>query len=321
MMITDLQDALRQFCVAACAGAIGGFVGSINPASNNAIRLMSYSRPAIGSRKADDFQKADESSRALRIELGFIGDLLVGSAAGIAIVFFVNIAANNAPTSLLHLIPITLMVGVVSKKVLVGMSEATVRKLFSETERLRDEQGQIQADVKKLDRINDLIQEGERYLKGAEEEKQDEAKLEKLKFAEATFREATQFDIGHARSYVGRAKAYVGLGKVLKRVAGEKDDPDEKRRFYQQAVDAATAAVRLDPDYERAYYNRACYKAAMGAPVDETLEDLKEAIKWNPLSGVLAESDTDFAPIRTDPRFQSVVAQGLALSRAGAGLR
>ena len=306
-----IADMLKEpFLVASFSGAVGGFVGGINSAANNTIRLMSWSRP-----KGIDPFRTDESSamrtdesQALQFELGFLGDLLRGGAAGVAIVFFINIAGDRGTMDLTYLIPISLMVGVVSKKALAGMSEAALNKLSSETKDLRAgqgqlqaQQGELQAQVKKLDHINELIQEGERYLKEGEDEKLDPAKrVEKYRSARAVFLEATEFDHGHS-------KAYLGLGKVLKRLAGETEKPDERKRLCREAIEAASEAIKLDAKYERAYYNRACYKAVMGAPIEDTLNDLKEAIHLYRLNGVLANSDPDFDAIRSDRRFQAIV--------------
>ncbi len=123
-----LAQALQEFAVSSAAGGIGGVVAGINSASNNSIDLIRKSKPKQGVPGSFD--------------LGFVGDLLVGGAAGIAIVFFINIGITNNfreanQVDYLRLIPISLMAGVVSKKALAGMSEAVIGKLVSDTEQLR----------------------------------------------------------------------------------------------------------------------------------------------------------------------------------------
>jgi tetratricopeptide (TPR) repeat protein len=174
-------------------------------------------------------------------------------------------------------------------------------RIQGQTEQLRIGQVTIQDRLKKLDHINELIQEGERYLMEAEEEKTDRSRrLFKVESALKIFLQAAEIDHTHS-------VAFVCVGKAFKRLAGETADRGEKLRLYQRAIDATSEAIRFNPAYDRAYYNRACYRTLVGGPVPEILADLREAIGLFPLNRLYARSDGDFDPIRKEPAFQSLV--------------
>jgi tetratricopeptide (TPR) repeat protein len=297
-----MNPAFNEFAITAVAGAFGGFVGGIN-GGGAGLRLT--------------LPKGNASREPRQIELGFAGDILVGAAAGIMIVLFLHFGANqsNEFPPLQRLVPLGLMGGVVSKKALAGVSDLIISRLVSEqavlraeqtriqgqTEQLRIGQVTIQDRLKKLDHINELIQEGERYLMEAEEEKTDRSRrLFKVESALKIFLQAAEIDHTHS-------VAFVCVGKAFKRLAGETADRGEKLRLYQRAIDATSEAIRFNPAYDRAYYNRACYRTLVGGPVPEILADLREAIGLFPLNRLYARSDGDFDPIRKEPAFQSLV--------------
>jgi tetratricopeptide (TPR) repeat protein len=301
-----LPDALKEFAVSGLAGAIGGFIAGI--ITENKIRLIGGSRP-----------KGGESRAHREIDLGSIGDFLVGGAAGIVIVFFININLGVTNTTsvpdpsqinYLTLIPICLMAGIVSKKALAGMSQTIIKKLVSEQEELREEHVKLQDQLKSVDRINELIQEGERYLKEGEEEQHHPAKrIAKYESARDMFLQATEIDHSHSVTYVC-------LGKALKRLSEEAGDMEERRNLLGAAIDATSEAIKLNPAYDRAYYNRACYKALSGVIVSAVLKDLGKSIQIFPLNRLYARSDSDFLAIRDDSAFKSLVAEAETAEKA-----
>ncbi len=290
----DLDLVVRTFSVSSCAGAIGGFVGGINTAEGNRVRWIG--RPA---------RRPGNGDGPRPIDLGFLGDILVGAAAGIAIVFFLNIGGTTQ-TSVdaeyyLRLIPLALMAGVVSKRALAGMSEAVIGKLVSDTERLREGQARLQNQLTKLDYINDLVQEGEGYLKEGEAERSHPAKrIAKYESARDTFLKAIEVDRGHS-------VAYICLGKALKRLAAETTEEKGYSRLIREAIEATSEAIKLNPTYDRAYYNRACYKALAGVAASEILPDLEKAIELFEPNRAFAQSDGDFQSIHKDPCFAALV--------------
>jgi adenylate cyclase len=75
----------------------------------------------------------------------------------------------------------------------------------------------------------------------------------------------------------------------------------------ERAKEWAIRARLVDPDSVNLHYNLACAMASL-REVDMTLETLAEvATKLSP--GMLSwlESDTDFDPIRDEPRFKAMI--------------
>jgi tetratricopeptide (TPR) repeat protein len=292
----DVLLIMQVFLITSCAGAVGGLVSGII-ASDNSIRLMSI-------------RKRDLSNAMWQVDLGFVGDMLVGSAAGIAILFFLYFA-DNKPKDLsasLHIVPIGLMAGVVSRRVLTGMASAAVEQLTSQTKQLTSETKQLTSQteslttgldqVRRVEQMKELNQEGEQYLQAGQAEKLNRAiRIGKYESARKKFLLAIETMQG------GHPLAFVNLGRTLKCLAGEAGDRQLRKNLLDEAIEAASKAIQGDPAYERAYYNRACYKALNSLPTSAVLDDLRTAIQLFDSNRVFASSDTDFDAIKDDPRF------------------
>ncbi|TVQ07449.1 MAG: tetratricopeptide repeat protein, partial [Leptolyngbya sp. DLM2.Bin27] len=75
----------------------------------------------------------------------------------------------------------------------------------------------------------------------------------------------------------------------------------------EEAIAAFDAAITIKPDFHEALYNKACAYALQGV-VEPALENLKRAIHLSPNEyREMAKTDTDFDPIRADPRFQALL--------------
>ncbi|WP_008308549.1 tetratricopeptide repeat protein [Leptolyngbya sp. PCC 6406] len=81
----------------------------------------------------------------------------------------------------------------------------------------------------------------------------------------------------------------------------------EKSGRYEEAIAAYDAAIALKPDDPSPFYNKACAYALQGA-IEPALENLERAIHLSPDKyREMAKTDTDFDPIRADPRFQALL--------------
>lgn len=76
---------------------------------------------------------------------------------------------------------------------------------------------------------------------------------------------------------------------------------------YEEAIAVYDAVLVLNPDYYSVFYNKAC-AYALQSKVEPALENLNKAIQLNPDEyRELAKTDTDFDPIRDDPRFKALI--------------
>ena len=71
----------------------------------------------------------------------------------------------------------------------------------------------------------------------------------------------------------------------------------------EEAIASYDKAIEFKPDNGPAYYNRACFYSLQG-DFDRAISDLAEAIRLEPEEyRKLAATDSDFEPLREDPRF------------------
>jgi tetratricopeptide (TPR) repeat protein len=72
---------------------------------------------------------------------------------------------------------------------------------------------------------------------------------------------------------------------------------------YTEAIVSLDTALNCKPDYHYSFYNKACCYA-LQSNVEQALENLKHAINLSPQTyREMAKTDSDFEPIRRDPRF------------------
>lgn len=76
---------------------------------------------------------------------------------------------------------------------------------------------------------------------------------------------------------------------------------------HEEAIASYDQALHLKPDYHAAWYNKACCYA-LQSNVELALEHLQRAIDLSPNKyRPMAKTDPDFASIRDDERFQTLV--------------
>ena len=76
---------------------------------------------------------------------------------------------------------------------------------------------------------------------------------------------------------------------------------------YDEAITSYDHALKVKPDDHTAWYNKACCYSLQGK-AELALENLKQAIQLSPDENrELAKTDSEFDPIRNDPRFQALV--------------
>lgn len=71
---------------------------------------------------------------------------------------------------------------------------------------------------------------------------------------------------------------------------------------YERAVEFFERALRQEPDQAGLLYNLACAESLLGR-TDDALEHLERSIELQPRFRAAAQTDSDFEPMRADPRF------------------
>ncbi|MEI6065032.1 MAG: tetratricopeptide repeat protein [Pseudanabaena sp. ELA748] len=76
---------------------------------------------------------------------------------------------------------------------------------------------------------------------------------------------------------------------------------------YEEAINSYDKALEIKPNDPNIYYNKACAYSLQNA-IELALENLQKAIQLNPEEyREIANTDSDFASIRHDPRFQALI--------------
>ena len=77
---------------------------------------------------------------------------------------------------------------------------------------------------------------------------------------------------------------------------------------FDEAIALMQRDAEVHRDHPALLYNLACYEA-LADRRDDALEHLARAVELNPRFREFAESDSDFAGLRDDPRFSDVVSR------------
>lgn len=75
---------------------------------------------------------------------------------------------------------------------------------------------------------------------------------------------------------------------------------------FEEAEACFNQAITINPDHANAWYNKGVLYGLQGK-VESAIDALKQAITLDPKYREMAKTDTDFDPIRHDPRFQTLL--------------
>jgi hypothetical protein len=75
---------------------------------------------------------------------------------------------------------------------------------------------------------------------------------------------------------------------------------------YAEVADRGRETIEAHPEYPVAFYNLACCESLAGRPAD-AIEHLRHAVEASEDLRSLAQSDSDFDPIREEPAFKALV--------------
>jgi tetratricopeptide (TPR) repeat protein len=239
----------QQMLVLLSGGVIGGFIAGQRDCSQHKILLPS----------------------GRKIELGIIGDALIGAATSLSVYGaaiaskLASIPEDNDTHLLLKLIAVGIIAGFAGIPLLSGISDRLVR----------DVQG-VKKRVESVERKEESLRKSIRGDSLLEQKRYEEA--------ERIFNDALSLDPDNELAVIGLAKVFRWTGRI------------------EQAILLLTEFINRKRDASRAIYNRACYKALLNQN-REAISDLKRAIQLDPFYHQYAQKDPDFESIRSDPEF------------------
>lgn len=209
------------------------------------------------------------------LEVGFVGDMIVGVGAAISI-FFVAGPLFNLKFNIemdaqayLQIIALGIISGFTGIRLLSSMSDKLLERISEIDERIEH--------VEKYDEISELLSQAD-YLQQINPESS-------LIF----YDKSLKIDPENESVLIGKAKSLKRLNR------------------FKEAITILTQVIENNPNAERAYYNRACYKALSPQfDKNEVFVDLRKAISILNVEG-FAYSDPDFKSLYDDPEFQKIV--------------
>lgn len=348
----------KQLCevlgIIALCGAIGGMADGLR--TNLRYRLMipgmhrvryrvreAGTTPTQTGQGAAPAQPAPEAGEVMvsesttftarELELGFLGDAMVGVVAAFS-VFVVSSAMFPGATeqdvvkiSLVHLIGWALVAGYLGPRLMrlitdkianIEAVKQTANQASSDASAamVTAESGKRSADaakatVKASEESHPLIVEAQRLLtvnevaglmKGTVPP--EKRKSDYLDKAEEKYKLALALHPGSASHLVGLANVYYDMAELA--APATKNDPRTVPQLWQAGVETLEKALKAEPASAKARYNLACFKAkanAASAPANPypeagIFEDLKAAYGSNKDYQAFAFTDPDFKALR-----------------------
>lgn len=210
------------------------------------------------------------------INLGFVGDALIGFAASIAVFAFASPILNidfehlSTPQELFKALAISLLSGFCGISALNKLSNNFLDKIETVSVGLDN--------IKELEKSKEYSDRGWFYTDH-----------EKFSSALIYFDQALNIHPENSSAFIG--KAY-----VLKRQGN-----------IQDAFDLMGQLIKVSPEESAAYYNRSCYGYLLKQDKALVLKDLSKAINLFPGCKAMALEDPDFGELRNDPEFKQMV--------------
>jgi hypothetical protein len=276
------NNTFVMLAIIALAGALGGLVMGFDSSRANKVVLP--------------FQNGRS------ITLGFFGDMLIGSAASLSIHFVADPIFNptgvgdtlRETRGIVREVSLGVISGFAGIKVLFSMSEIPTRLINASKAQMIDR-------MQEQDRSRELLRQVEDALRQIDAKRKDGDKSGAI-----TDLEKAEQAIEHVLTQSQQdPRALVVKAKVLRRKA-ELDVGSEAAKWWQNAIDTLSDALKVDPSYDRAFYNRACYYAIKGDQI-AALADLRQAVAYFAPNKIFARDDDDFVTLRTDKEFQKLI--------------
>ncbi|QEL14610.1 tetratricopeptide repeat protein [Limnoglobus roseus] len=264
------------------SGSFGGLVMGFDSDRRNRISLPFFKRGTV--------------------ELGFVGDMLIGAAASIAIQFVAEPLFSTSPGNY-SMNTVRDYVRTASLGVISGFAGFRVLSSMADIpERLiRANRAQVADQLQSQDRSRELLRQVEELLKQIDEEIPTDpaTATADLKRAEQAIDQVIAGAPKDARVLVVKAKVLCRKAKLATNGAAG--------AWWDEAIKTLTEAIALDSTYDRTFYNRACYLILAKKSVDDAMKDLAQAVVLFPPNARFANEDPDFKSVQALPAFRKIV--------------
>jgi hypothetical protein len=255
-------------------------------------------------------------------DIGFVGDILVGAAASIAIftvagaVFGINNQWHqiNQPEVFLKVVAWGVLSGYVGIRLLNPLPEKLVKDIAdSAAKKAVEETATVNWEVAlNVQEGNQFIADYDRILEAQNRDHKKLLKSPNASIARDNLKEAgIRFDMALSTESTSR-EANRGKACVLRReaeLAKADGKLSEAERKWKAAIQRLTDIIKQDQNSAFSLYNRACYYALSGSPKKLVLEDLSDAINIHEQLKERALRDPDFKELRdkNDSDFEKLV--------------
>ncbi len=289
------------------AGAFGGLVDGLIVKHTYKLKIPYLSRKEEG-----------ETPRWSHVELGFVGDILVGATASIAVfvvaggLFNVNLQEFfTAGETYVRVLALGVLSGFAGIRLLRGLSEKMVEEIATKAAKeTYEKKGRLDSEAAINLRMGDRLlgeYDGWCASENIENEPLSEENLKehlkKLDDVLARYQLVLQTAPEHEdalrqRSRVFRrmAIAYESAGKSV-----------EAEKSWKNAMHGLNQVLENNPDSGYTYYMRACYRIKKGEDIDGAIEDFRQALSVSRTFKEMAERDPDFDSVRANPEFRALM--------------
>jgi hypothetical protein len=284
--ITTLEDIEILLWIFA-AGAFGGFVDGLVAGRPYAFRWNKKT-----------------------VDIGSLGDILVGAAAGLAIftvataVFKISLTELQTTDMFVRVVAWGVLSGFAGLRILQGMSEKLVKDIATKAAEDAVKKSVVQ-DIETEVNIKDAEALLAKYdiaiHSGWLQAGQAEA-MKLLEDAKFKFELALQHQRNNELALRGTAKIYKRMAEVEKNKGNIRAEKDN----WDKAIAILTTITDASPSASVAFYNLACYKQLSGVSLTEVISCLRRAIEVAPVLKSYARSDADFIGIANKQEFKDL---------------
>ena len=252
-----MESLITILAALSAAGAVGGIVVGVVARASHKLRIPFWGK---------------------LVELGFLGDALIGGGASLAAYFLLapllnmTVSEELTPDNWVQMISLGVLSGFVGVRALSTSKAYIIEKLGSVEERL----GHLETESA----VAELIHQAECL-----------ATNNRPQHALAKYDEALSINPRNEAALLGKASVLC------------------QRCKWDEAIRTVSRVLEVNPSSARAYYDRARYENSTGKHAKEViLQDLKSAIALDPTyRESVALGDNHFDNLRQDEGFKSIV--------------